>query len=135
MSYGGGRHHNTELKTWRYIVGKMTTTWRGRELVLQKSKQFLFHFLLIENPPTKVWTWKCQREHIGGYLRHMFNRLTNSWWQPLNFVTDFNLNTRFSSFLVNRNSPSRKLLALEYRIRWEIYIPYAGTAGMLLPLK
>jgi hypothetical protein len=52
---------------------------------------------------------------------------------------DVNLTKRnpwFSSFLVSSNLLSRKSweepYALEYRINWSMYTPYAGAAGMLL---
>jgi hypothetical protein len=41
------------------------------------------------------------------------------------------MNPWFSNFLVSRIHLSRKSQVLEYRINWEIYIPYAGAAEML----
>jgi len=49
------------------------------------------------------------------------------------------LNHCFSSFLDNSNFLSRKSWyepqALEYRINWDIYTPYAGAVGMLLHIN
>jgi hypothetical protein len=48
-------------------------------------------------------------------------------------------NPWFSNFLVSSNPLSRKSWleqqALEYRIIWEIYTPYAGAAGRLLHIN
>jgi hypothetical protein len=69
--------------------------------------------------------------------------LIKSWWRPHNFLSDdVHLTTRtpqFSIFLVRSKHLSRKTWhepqTLEYSINWEIYIPYADGAGMLLHLN
>jgi hypothetical protein len=59
--------------------------------------------------------------------------ISNFWSDDFNLA---NRNTWFSSFLVRSNPLSRKFWlepqALEYWINWEIYIQYAGAAGMVL---
>jgi hypothetical protein len=77
---------------------------------------------------TYLWSFVIQIFHNG---------------QPSHFRSDdFNLTNRktwFSSFLVSSNPLSRKSWwerqALEYRINWEIYTPYAGAAGLLLHIN
>jgi hypothetical protein len=82
-------------------------------------------------------TGKCLRqvEDIRGHLWHRYSIAINQVME----ADDFNLTNRnlwFSRFLVCSNPLSRKSWqepqALEYRIRWEIYIPYAGADEMLL---
>ena len=71
---------------------------------------------------TYLWSFVTQIFHNGppshGRNRKTFKRMT---W--------------ISIFLVSSNPLSRKSQALEYRIIWEIYTPYAGAAGMLLHIN
>jgi hypothetical protein len=86
--------------------------------------------------------WLHPEEHIHGHFWHRyFITVNQSWWQPSNFRRyDFNLTTMslsFSSFLVCSNRLSMNShyepQALEYRINWDIYTPYAVVAGMFKP--
>jgi hypothetical protein len=83
------------------------------------------------------------RQVSRGHLWHRYSVAVNQVMVVIVKLSsdDFNLTNRnpwFSNFLilVSTNPLSKKYryepLSLEYRINWEIYTPYAGTAGMLL---
>ena len=92
------------------------------------------------------WTGKCLRqvEYISGHLWHRYAIAVNHVMVATVKLSkwDFNWtkwNPWFSSFLFSTNPLSRKSWyapqALDYRINWEIYTPYAGAAVMVLHMN
>jgi hypothetical protein len=117
-------HRNTNIaKNWEWTQ------------VLWKGKQFLFHLWHLS-------CYYCYHQVISYEKRNIYVvicdmdtplLLTKPWLRPYNFQShDFNLATRnhwFSSFFNSSNLFSNKSWtkpqALEYRVNWEIYTPYA----------
>ena len=93
---------------------------------------------LITNPMISHEWWKDREVSTSGTYPWSFVTQIFHSGQP-SHGGDFNFTKRnawFRSFLVSSNPLLRKSWwapqALEYRINWEIYTPYAGTVGMLL---